>query len=196
MEHHCSVCAAAMADTGNRLVCPVCLARLQRALHSLPRLYVELHLALPHPVRRGTLEAVDRTPWKNRGCPPPLRMSLLAHAEQCVTLLRAWSAQSLPDAMPDAPMRPGPLLQHLCRHLAQALPANIATPLDGLHAGRVWSAYHRARSLLGQDELPRRLTSPCPSCDLKALTTTAQGDTFCRSCRTHWPANHPHASQA
>lgn len=129
MEHHCSVCAAAMADTGNRLVCPVCLARLQRALHSLPRLYVELHLALPHPVRRGTLEAVDRTPWKNRGCPPPLRMSLLAHAEQCVTLLRAWSAQSLPDAMPDAPMRPGPLLQHLCRHLAQALPANIATPL-------------------------------------------------------------------
>ncbi|WP_172388122.1 hypothetical protein [Streptomyces sp. MNP-20] len=169
--------------------CSVCLYRLHQTVTRLPYLYVQLHLALPHGTPRRRIEwAATHLPWTARDRPPPLRLSLLAHAEHCVTVLRTWAEHAAPDTLPDAAVRPGHLLQTICRTLAGNLPAYVATTTDGQHAGATWTAYTRARQLLDHDEPAHRLKTPCPFCSLRALSISSDDTITCRSCRVTWPA--------
>ncbi|MFE6692262.1 hypothetical protein ACFVFQ_38210 [Streptomyces sp. NPDC057743] len=193
-EHPCLVCTAPLpSDATYRHVCDLCLFRLRRTLTDLPHLYVQLHLALPHGTPHRRLEwAATAVPWASRDHPPPLRLALLAHADHCVTTMRNWATDALPYVLPTGPTRPGPLLQNLCRNIAAHLPACLTTPTDGHHAGTLWTAYTHTRHLLGLDDPPTRLPTPCPSCHLRSLSATYDGTITCRTCHTTWPAHTPH----
>ncbi|MEU2433643.1 hypothetical protein ABZ611_29830 [Streptomyces sp. NPDC007861] len=148
-----------------------------------------MHTELPHGTPRRRIESATRhAPWRSRDIPVPLRISLLAHADHCVAAVRCWSAHALPGALPPEPVRPGRLLQQLCLALSDDLPAAVRTAADAARARKVWRAYTHACQLLDREEPPRRLPQPCPVCDLKALMRRADGDIFCRSCNSYWPA--------
>ncbi len=181
----CLVCG----DSSTSHPCPVCLARLHCALDALPALYVRLHLEFPsRPTRRPWETQPVRVAWRYRRPLPPLRLSLFYHADACVETVYAWAAAALPQCLPNRPLRRGPLLQHLCRSLAAELPAAVITSAYGCLAYETWSVYQQGRLLLGCEEPARKLTAPCPACDLRSLTVLPDGTAVCRSCRTGWPS--------
>ncbi len=191
MEAVCLVCTAPLREDSSVPACPACLARLRKTLDQLPVLYVRLHTELPHhTARRLDPARIARLPWKYRPAPLPLRMSLLAHAEHTVSTVRTWALHTLPQAVPDTPVRPGRLLQHLCSALAQDLPASLQPPVRPDHPQAVWDAYLRSLRLLHQDDAPQRLSTPCPTCDLRSLYHDNAGTT-CRSCHSRFPYARP-----
>lgn len=190
MEQTCQVCTAALLeDPGvTAQACPACLAKLQQALATLPTLYVQLHTELPNNARgRPNTARTAHLPWKYRPTPSPLRMPLLIHAEHTVHTVRRWALQALPASVPTTPVRPGHLLQNLCKALAQELPNCVRPPTQPREPQAVWDAYLRALHLLDLTEQPQRLAMPCPACDLRSLHRDATGTT-CYSCQAFYPA--------
>ncbi|MFF4406026.1 hypothetical protein [Streptomyces sp. NPDC001404] len=186
MEAACPVCAAPLPDGSNPRACPDCLARLRHVLDRLPTLYVQLHIELsPRTTARPGTARTTRLPWRYRAAPEPVRMPLLVHAEHTVHTVRTWALHALPETLPAAPARPGPLLQHLCRSLARDLSAAVQPPVLPEHPRAVRDAYLRALHLLHQDTAPQRLNTPCPDCDLRSLYRDTAG-TFCRSCHSRF----------
>ncbi|MEU5431593.1 hypothetical protein AB0H73_39175 [Streptomyces olivoreticuli] len=187
MEAACLICTTPLQrDIPSFPTCSACLARLQQALHRLPALYAQMHTELPHPASHAPTARPTPVSWKYRPVPAPLSMPLLTHADHTVRTVHAWALSALPRALPTTPVRPGYLLQHLCRHLARAMPEALRPPVQPDHPQAVWNAYLRALQLLQQDSTPQRLSTPCPVCDLRALYQDSTGTT-CRSCHAHSP---------
>ncbi len=197
VEENCLLCASPLTSTihpGGRC-CPACLSNLREALDNLPHLYVRLHLESPSSPCKSAEVPATRLPWKYRTAPSPLRLPLLTHATTCVHAVHTWAAHTLPGSLPLHPLRPGPLLQHLCQALSAELPTTVRTLDDATDASVTWVAYQRARFLLGYDEPARPLPTPCPNCDLRSLIRLSDGAVTCRSCAAHWP-HHPHHGSA
>ncbi|MGW1075939.1 hypothetical protein [Streptomyces sp. NPDC002537] len=188
MEATCLVCATPLQeDAPSFPACSTCIARLRQALDRLPALYVQMHTELPHPASRTPATARPAPlPWKYRPVPVPLNMPLLTHADHTVRTVHAWALYALPRALPTTPVRPGYLLQHLCRQLTRSMPASLQPPVLPDHPQAVWNSYLRAVQLLQQESTPQRLSTPCPVCDLRALYQDSTGTT-CRSCHSRIP---------
>ncbi|GAU71273.1 hypothetical protein SSP35_32_00020 [Streptomyces sp. NBRC 110611] len=133
-------------------------------------------------------------PWKSREKSTPLRLPLLDHAQRCIDVLRAWASYVMPDFVPVESVRPGRLLQDLCHALAADLPTAVTGTEGGMHAHRTWVAYTTARTLLGRTEPARQLTTPCPSCQMRALLSTESGVVECRNCQAHWATSTWHST--
>ncbi|WP_414167551.1 hypothetical protein ACMATS_08745 [Streptoverticillium reticulum] len=180
------MCAVTLPEGRSLRACPACLARLRHVLDQLPVLYVRLHTELsPRTAPRLGTARTARLPWRYRASPEPVRMPLLVHAEHTVHTVRTWALHALPGSLPTAPVRPGPLLQQLCRSLARNLPTAVQPPVLPEHPQAVQDAYLRALHLLHQDTAPQRLDTPCPGCDLRSLYRDAAG-TVCHSCHSRF----------
>ncbi|WP_372412169.1 hypothetical protein [Streptomyces luteireticuli] len=187
MEAVCCVCATPLHEDSSVPACQTCLARLRQILDQLPAIYVQLHTELPRwATRNPSGTPTKHLAWKYRPSPIPVRMPLLAHAEHTVHTVHTWAHQALPRCLPDAPVRPGHLLQYLCRLLAQDLPASLQPPVQPHHPQATWDAYQYALRLLHQDDAPERLTTPCPTCDLRSLYRDRTGMS-CHSCHSRFP---------
>ncbi len=189
MEQCCLICHVPLEDDLRPWICGVCVVRLEWAVQGLPGLYVGLHVELPLGTRERRLDRLtSRTPWRSRELSTPLRLSLLEHASRCVDAIRHWGLRAVPDSIPAEPVRPGYLLQTVCAALEADLSRAVRTEENVVRARKVWTAYARARRLLGREEPPRRLKTACPSCHLRALISADGGAVVCRSCTARWPA--------
>lgn len=169
------------------LLCTACITRLERALQSLPALYVRLHMELPNGNHRRLIEQpANPTPWKSRERHLPLRLPLLEHSSRCVSAVRNWGEVAVPDQIPTDPVRPGYLLQHLCQALLGDIQAAIRTRDESHYARKVWDVYRTARRLLQCEPLMRHLPDLCPVCDLRSMVYRGNGFVFCRSCSARW----------
>ncbi|ANZ21695.1 hypothetical protein SNOUR_42340 [Streptomyces noursei ATCC 11455] len=194
MERYCIICTTAPTSSDDTSICLGCQRRLRGALNRFPQLYVQLYVELPR-VPRGSLNQPPiRTPWKSREKTTPLRLPLLDHAQRCIDVLRAWAAYAIPDLVPEEAVRPGRLFQDLCYALAADLPTAVTSVEGGRHADRTWTAYIVARRLLGEADLARQLSTPCPNCQMRALLSIDNYIVICRSCRAHWPTETWHAA--
>jgi hypothetical protein len=183
----------------------LCLAderHVQRAIETLPRDYVGLHLHLGR-ATSGAAEFATGTPE----LPVPLRLDIEALQTEIVAEAVRWAepvAEAVGaewDTQHARDSRPGPVLSQACALLVGRMSVLLAlrgvdqvvwdehhhrTVLerDGVDGAlRLLDLHQRARKVLAVDRRVFRLPEPCPTCRVAALEHADGADIVdCRDC--------------
>ena len=215
--HRCArggLCADAEIDTesGRRrgagteaadTLCDGCGEKLRRALHVLPRIYVQLEEILDQHTRRH--EKVAGSP----DLPVPPRLDVLVLQADLDDTLSTWAepvAEQLGvdwDTARMAGHRPGPRIQRAARLLALHVPLLLhlgpvdvvvrgadpaVTTRTGVEAAlELLDLHQRARLLITGGSGDARLPVPCPSCEGVLIRRNGLDQVECQGCPCTWP---------
>ena len=214
LSHRCERgrrCARAEREPDGRVVgaaleapyglCGACERRVQAAIRSLPRLYVELERMVGyHPAR--SLEPVSGT----REPPIPLRVDVVSLQQSIDTTAAMWAApiarrRRIPwDATASAQLKAGARLQRAAAVLAANLDALLALPYAEFHARsplgvaittryagiegalELLDLYEEGVHLVTGGDGHARLPVPCPSCQGTLIRPNGSDEVVCLEC--------------
>ncbi|WP_417233503.1 hypothetical protein [Arthrobacter sp.] len=167
-------------------ICEDCRPRYWTAIRRLVIDYVQLKANFPKPIS-GTA-APDKRPSRPLSFGHPAEWASATAWEVAALLTEIHHNVAEHNGDPDAcqtraaePTRVNNALEYLSTHFESL----CTMPAAGDVADEINTAHNQIRSRLGQTRRVEQLPTPCPRCNLRALTRTPGDDTVeCRAC-TH-----------